>query len=90
MTLTWRRLGYLGFMIPFAFWGLAAVVFGHMNFAASRSAFLLAAVVVWIVGSRLNAGDSDSDGKAMHLTFGMPMQVAGLLVAAAGLILTFL
>jgi hypothetical protein len=90
VTLTWRRLGYLGFMIPFALWGLAAVIFGHMNFAAFRVAFLVAAVVVWMVGTRLNGSETDDDGKAMHLTFGMPTQVAGVLVSGACLILTFL
>lgn len=90
MTLSWRRLGYLGFMIPFVFWGAAAMLFGHMSFGAFRVAFVLAAIVVWIVGTRLNADETDDDGKAMHLTFGMPMQHAGVLVSAAGLILTFL
>ncbi|GAA4430529.1 hypothetical protein [Acidovorax lacteus] len=90
MTLTWRRLGYLGFMIPFAFWGLAAVLFGHMAFGAFRVAFVLAAITVWVVGNRLNGDDTDDDGKAPHLTFGMPMQKAGVLVSLAGLVLTFL
>jgi hypothetical protein len=90
MTLTWRRLGFLGFMIPFAFWGLAAVMFGHMNFNASRIAFVLAAIATWIIGSRLNGDETDDDGKALHLTFGMPMQRAGVLVSVAALILTFL
>jgi hypothetical protein len=90
MTLTWRRLGFLGFMIPFGFWGLAAVMFGHSNFNAFRIAFVLAAVAVWIIGSRLNGDETDDDGKALHLAFGMPMQRAGVLVSLAGLILTFL
>lgn len=28
MKLTWTRLGFLGFMIPLAFWGIAAVGWG--------------------------------------------------------------
>ena len=90
MTLTWRRLGFLGFMIPFAFWGLAAVMFGHSNFKAFRIAFVLAAVVVWVVGTRLNGDETDDDGKAPHLAFGLPMQWAGVLASAAGFILTLM
>jgi hypothetical protein len=90
MTLTWRRLGFLGFMIPLAFWGLSAVVFGHMAFKAFRVAFIVAAVVTWVVGTRLNGDDTDDDGKAPHLAFGLPMQWAGVLVSLAGFVLTLL
>jgi hypothetical protein len=89
MTLTWRRLGYLGFMIPLAFWALSSILFGVTHFNAMRVAFILAAITVWVVGSRLNAEDVDDDGKAPHLTFGAPMQFA-VWVPAAALVLTFL
>jgi hypothetical protein len=88
MTLSWRRLGYLGFMIPLALWGVACVIFGWNNFNAMRVAFVVAAIAVWIVGTRLNADDLDDDGKAPHLTFGFPMQYA-VWVSVVALGLTF-
>lgn len=88
MSITWRRLGFLGFMIPLAIWGLAAVVFGHSNFKAFRVAFVIAAIVTWIVGTRLNGDEPDEDGKAMHLAFGLPMQWAGVIVSAICFALT--
>lgn len=90
MSLTWRRLGFLGFMIPFALWGLSAVLFGHSNFKAFRFAFVIAAIVVWIVGTRLNGEELDEDGKAPHLAFGLPMQYSGVMASGAGFVLTLL
>jgi hypothetical protein len=90
MSITWRRLGFLGFMIPLALWGLAAVMFGHSNFNAFRVAFVIAAIVVWFVGMRLNAEVVDDDGKAPHLAFGLPMQQAGVIVCAIGFVLTMM
>lgn len=89
MTISWRRLGFLGFMIPFALWGLSAVLWGHSNFKVIRITFVLAAVIVWVVGSRLNGDELDEDGKAMHLAFGLPMQWAGVLLSAGAFLLTF-
>jgi hypothetical protein len=65
-------------------------VFGHSNFKAFRIAFVLAAVAVWVVGSRLNGGEVADAGKAPSLAFGLPMQWAGVLVSVAGFILTFM
>lgn len=90
MTITWRRLGFLGFMIPLALWGLSAVMFGGSNFKAFRIAFVLAAIVTWIVGTRLNGAETDDDGKAPHLAFGMPLQRAGVVVSVVGFVLTLL
>ncbi len=90
MSITWRRLGFLGFMIPLAFWGIAAVVFGHSNFKAFRVAFVLSAIVTYFVGIRLNGEEPDEDGKAMHLAFGMPMQWAGVTVSGVFFVLTLL
>lgn len=90
MTITWRRLGFLGFMIPLALWGLAAVMFGHSNFKAFRFAFVIAAAVVWFVGMRLNGDEPDEDGKALHLAFGLPLQWAGVIVCAIGFVLTLM
>lgn len=90
MSITWRRLGFLGFMIPLALWGLAAVMFGHSNFKAFRVAFVIAAIATWFVGTRLNGEEPDEDGKAMHLAFGMPLQWAGVACSGAGFVLTLL
>ncbi len=89
MTITWRGLGFLGFMIPLAIWGLAAVIFGHSNFNAFRVAFVIAAIASWILGTRLNGDDLEDDGKAPHLAFGLPMQTAGILISGACFLLTF-
>lgn len=88
MSISWRRLGYLGFMIPLAFWALSCILFGVNNFNAMRVAFILAAIAVWFAGSRLNADEVEEDGKPPHLTFGFPMQWA-VWVPAAALVLTF-
>lgn len=90
MTITWRRLGFLGFMIPLAIWGLSAVLFGHSNFKAFRFAFVVAAVVVWVVGARLNGDELEDDGKPPHLAFGLPLQWAGVLCSGVGFVLTLL
>lgn len=90
MSITWRRLGFLGFMIPFGLWGLSAVIFGHMAFNAFRVAFVIAAIVTWVVGTKLNGEELDEDGKAPHLAFGLPLQQAGVVVSAVGFALTLL
>lgn len=74
MTISWRGLGYLGFMIPMVFWALSCTVFGLNNFKAMRVAFLLSAVVVWFVGRKLNASGPDADGEVAHQTFGASME----------------
>ena len=88
MSITWRRLGFLGFLIPLALWALAVGIWGVENLKAMRIAFLLAAVVVWFVGARLNAGERDEDGGARHQAFGFPMQWSALL-GVGGFFLTF-
>jgi len=88
MSITWTRHGYLGFMIPLAFWAVAAIIGGSSNFAAFRIALALAAVAVWMVGSRLNAEfDDDEPG---HTAFGFAMQRSGLVICLIGFVLTFL
>jgi hypothetical protein len=82
MTISWRGLGYLGFMIPLALWGLASVIWGHNNWIAIRVALLIAAVAVWFLGKKLNAEDVDDEGKALHQAFGMPMQWFSVVVLA--------
>lgn len=89
MTISWRGHGYLGFMIPLAFWAIACTVGGINNFNAMRVAFVLAAIAVWVVGTKLNEEGECDDGKPLHLTFGQPMQYA-VWVSAACLVLTFL
>ena len=88
MRISWTRLGYLGFMIPFVFWGIASMIWDSSNFLAVRIAFVLSAIVVWVVGSRLNAG-AEGDA-APHQAFGYPMQVSGVVVSALGFGLTLL
>jgi hypothetical protein len=90
MSLTWTRLGFLGFMIPLAFWGVAAVIGGHSNFKAFRIAFILAAIVVWVVGTKLNREAVDQGEEAPHKALGLPMQWSGVGVSTAGFVLTLL
>jgi hypothetical protein len=59
-----------------------------MNFKAFRLAFVVAALAVWFVGRSLNRENQGDD--APHQIWGLPMEWAGLLVAASGLGLTFL
>jgi uncharacterized membrane protein len=89
MTISWRGLGFLGFLIPLALLALATLLGGGVNdFGAIRIAMVLAAIVVWLVGVRLNGDELEDDGRAKHLAFGFPMQWSALL-AVAGLLLTF-
>jgi uncharacterized membrane protein len=89
MTISWRGLGFLGFIVPLAFLALATLLGSGVNdFGAIRITMVLAAIVVWIVGVRLNGDELEADGKAKHLAFGFPMQWSALL-AVAGLFLTF-
>lgn len=88
MTLSWRRLGYLGFIIPLAALAVACAVFGTTHFTAIRIAMALAAVAVWVLGRRLNAAGPDEDGRALHLTFGRPMEWS-VWLPVAGFLLTF-
>lgn len=89
MTISWRGLGYLGFMIPLALWGIASVIFGVRVFWPARIALLLSAVIVWIVGTRLNAEAKEAGEEAPHQAFGYPMQWSVVGIAAA-LGLTFM
>jgi len=89
MTITWRGLGYLGFMIPLAFWAVACTIGGVNNFNAMRIAFVVSAIAVWVVGSKLNEEADQQEGDAAHLTFGYPMQYS-VWLSAAGFVLTLL
>lgn len=88
MTITWRRLGYLGFMIPLAFLAIATMVGGVTNFKAIRIAMILAAIAVWFLGVKLNGEELEDDGKPPHLAFGYPMQYSAL-IGVGGFVLTF-
>lgn len=89
MTISWRGLGYLGFMIPLALWGAASVIFGVRAFWAARVALLLSAAIVWFVGTKLNSQAQESGEEAPHQAFGYPMQWSVVGVFAA-LGLTFM
>jgi len=90
MRITWTGLGFLGFMMPLAFWGFALVVWGHQNFKAARIALVLAAVAVWVIGNSLNKAAQKARRPAPHQAFGYPMQWSGSLLSIAGIILTFM
>ncbi|AKJ30847.1 hypothetical protein [Caldimonas brevitalea] len=87
--ISWRGLGFLGFMIPLALWGLALSIWGHDNFAAARVALLLAAVLVWVIGRKLNQEAREEGDEEPHQAFGFPMQWS-VLLALGGVFLTFL
>ena len=87
--ITWTRLGFLGFMIPLAFWGVAAVCWGSTNFKAYRVAFVLAAIAVWFIGKKLNSEAQANGEEAPHKAFGFPMQSSGVVVSAIFFVLTF-
>jgi hypothetical protein len=88
MSITWTRLGYLGFMVPLSFWAISAIFFhGVERMGPTRIAFLLAAIATWFIGNKLNA-ESEGD-EAQHQAFGFPMQFSGAALSVAGLILTF-
>jgi hypothetical protein len=88
MSITWRRLGFLGFMIPLSLWALAIGLGGINNMKAMRVAMVLAAVTVWIVGTKLNREGPDEEGEALHQAFGFPMQWSAL-IGVGGFFLTF-
>lgn len=90
MRITWTGLGYLGFMIPLAFWAIAARFWGIPNYNAARIALALAAVTVWIVGKILNGASQRVGRPAPHQAFGYSMQWSGALLSIAGIVLTFL
>ena len=76
MTISWRRQGYLGFMIPLVAVALSSSIFGADNTNALRVALLISAAVVWFLGVQLNANGEDADGQALHQTYGFAMQWA--------------
>jgi len=89
MALTWTRLGYLGFMMPFAFWAISARIGGTSNFGAFRISFVLSALVVWFLGKHLNRDALEAGEDVPHKTFSRPMQHA-VWVPAVGFVLTLL
>ena len=82
MTISWRGLGWLGFMIPLALWGFASAVWGVSNWPAVRAALLIAAAVVWFLGKNLNK-ELAADGETPHQAFGLPMQWFAVAVLGA-------
>lgn len=89
MRITWTNHGFLGFMIPLAFWALSAIFFnGVANMGPPRVAFVLAAIATWVIGNRLNDGITDDE--APHQAFGFPMQFSGPAVSAAGFVITLI
>lgn len=74
MSITWRGLGYLGFMTPLALVALAVMIGGINNFVAIRVALLVSAALVWFVGQHLNREALESGDEAPHQAFGLSLQ----------------
>jgi len=81
MTVSWRGMGWLAFVIPFFIWGFAAIAFGFQNMPVIRGALIVAAIAVWVVGKKLNSGEPD-EGGAAHQFMAIPMQWYALVVLA--------
>jgi xanthine/uracil permease len=78
--ISWTRLGYLGFMIPLVVVLITSFFSRPMTDNALRIAMLIAAIVVWVVGKKLNSEEKqDGEEEVPHRTFGMPMQWCALL-----------
>lgn len=80
MTLTWRGLGFLGFLMPMALYAIATFITplsepGHAN--TGRIMLLLSAGIVWFLGKHLN-GDANAED-ARHLCMGMRLQNAAVI-----------
>jgi len=86
--ITWRGLGFLGFMIPLSLFGLSSVLFGYQSMPAMRFEMIVAAILVWVLGRRVNRVALEDGGEQPHQEFGFPMQWCALLVLA-GFALTF-
>ena len=72
--ITWRGLGFLGFMVPLALVAMAAMIWGTNHFTALRIALLVAAVLVWCVGRQLNAAALENGDEVPHQVFGLSLQ----------------
>jgi hypothetical protein len=88
MSITWRGLGFLGFMIPLAFAALAISFGGINNTGAMRIALLLSAGLVWYLGRRLNAEALEAGEEAPHQAFGLSLQNSAL-ISVGFFVLTF-
>lgn len=88
MLIRWKGYEYLGFMIPIGMWAMVAIFLRPDYWVAVRISLAIAAVLVWVVGSRLNAEGKDEHGDALHQTFGFPMQWSGLALCIFGFVLT--
>lgn len=89
MTISWRGLGYLAFMIPLGLFAFAILIWGFNNWPALRGALLVSAAIVWVLGKKLNRDGPDGDGEALHQAFGVPMQWFAVVVLAL-FVLSFL
>jgi hypothetical protein len=73
MTITWRGKGWLAFVIPCVICGFTAIATDRQSVVAMRWALIVAAIVVWVVGKKLNGGEPDAGGAA-HQLMAIPMQ----------------
>jgi hypothetical protein len=75
-------------MIPLVFWAISISGWGTQSMGAMRVAMLLAAVAVWVVGTKLNSEAMADDEAPPHQAFGFPMQWSAL-IGVGGFVLTF-
>jgi uncharacterized membrane protein YvlD (DUF360 family) len=88
MTITWRGLGFLGFIIPGLFYVVATMItplsLGAPHYRTAFILFLISTVVVWFLGKFLN-GDAEGD-EAPHLCMGMRLQTSALISLGAAIL----
>lgn len=107
MFLIWNGLGFLVALIPFAMLVLADVVLGHERYASSplygSAALLIAAVVVYLLGVKLN-DTAQKNGREMidkatgqtvvlrkrHQLFFIDMQWWGIVIAILAVVMAFM
>jgi hypothetical protein len=90
MTLSWRGLGFLGFMVPLAMCAIAITLGSGVNdFGSIRIGMLVSAAIVWFAGQKLNGEALAMGDEAPHQCMGMKLQTSAL-ISLAGFGLTLL
>lgn len=90
MTLSWRGLGFLGFMVPLALLAISITLGGGVNdFGSIRIGMLVSAAIVWFAGQKLNGEAIAAGDDAPHVCLGMNLQTSAV-ISLAGFVLTLL
>lgn len=90
MTITWRGMGFLGFMVPLAMLAISITLGSGVNdFASIRIGMLASAAVVWFAGQKLNGEAMAAGDEAPHQCMGMKLQTSAV-ISLIGFGLTFL